>query len=126
MFFLNVAMTRAIHSDLIAQYGGSHGVGDAGLLESALARPQMLLHDRPEVCLGELAAVLGWVLIRSHAFLDGNKRIGFAAVVTFLKLNGYEFRCAEVEETATVLRAAAGEMAEEEWTAWVERSVLAV
>ncbi len=123
MLFLNEAMARAIHSDLIEHYGGSYGLRDAGLLQSALARPHHLLHYRPESSVAELAAVLGWGLIRNHAFLDGNKRIGFAAMVTFLKLNGCSFACLEVEETAMVLRAAAGEMTEQEWIDWVGRSV---
>ena len=116
-------MARAIHTNLILRYGGSHGVRDRGLLESALARPLHLRHYQPETTAAQLAAVLGWGLIKNHAFLDGNKRIGLAAVVTFLRWNGYRLTSSEAEETAMVLRAAAGEINEEEWTAWVERVV---
>ncbi len=123
MRFLNSVMVRAIHHDLIKWYGGSHGLRDLGLLESALARPEQLAHYEPDASVGKLAAVLGWGLLKNHAFLDGNKRIGIAAVITFLKLNGFELTCSEVEETAMVLRAAASEMDEAEWTAWVMRSV---
>lgn len=119
-------MVRAIHSDLIQRYGGSYGLRDAGLLESALARPQQLHHYNPDAEEGRLAAALGWGLVKNHAFVDGNKRIAVAAVITFLKLNGYRLTCSEVEETAMVLRAAASEMSEEEWTAWVVRSVAVV
>ncbi len=123
MRFLNNAMVRAIHSDLIQRYGGSYGVRDNGLMESALARPQQLAHYQPDATLAQLAAVLGWGLLKNHAFIDGNKRIGLAAMVTFLKLNGYRLTCSEAEETAMTLRAAASELSEAEWIAWVERVV---
>ncbi len=123
MRFLNSVMIRAIHSDLIQRYGGSHGLRDAGLLESAIARPQQLANYEAEAGVGRLAAVLGWGLVKNHAFVDGNKRIALAGMVTFLRLNGYRMTCSEVEETAMVLRAAASEMGEEAWTEWVERSV---
>jgi death-on-curing protein len=69
-----------------------------------------------------VGASLVWGLIKNHAFIDGNKRVGFAA---FVELNGYGLICPELEETAMVLRAAASEITEEEWTAWVVRSVAA-
>ena len=124
MLFLNSTMIRAIHSDLIQRYGGSYGVRDGGLLESALARPQHLANYEPDATIAQLAAVLGWGLLKNHAFLDGNKRIGLAGMITFLKLNGHQLTCPEVEETAMVLRAAASELSEAEWTAWVQRVVV--
>ena len=123
MRFLNSAMVRAIHTDLIQRYGGSHGLRDMGLLESALARPQNLAAYSPEAGIGELAGALGWGLVKNHAFMDGNKRVALAAVVTFLKLNGYRVTCTEAEETTMILRAAASEISEGEWMAWVMRSV---
>ncbi len=119
-------MLRAIHSDLIARYGGSHGVRDLGLLESALARPLQLANYEPDATVAHPAAVLGLGLVKNHAFVDGNKRAALAGMVTFLRLNGYRLTCSEVEETAMVLRAAASEISEGEWTAWVVRSVGAV
>ena len=73
----------------------------------------------------ELGAALAWALLRNHPFMDGNKRAAFAALTMFLELNGHQLVCSEVEETAMVLRAAASEISEEEWTAWVMRSVAA-
>ncbi|CAN5572110.1 type II toxin-antitoxin system death-on-curing family toxin [soil metagenome] len=116
-------MVRAIHSDLIERYGGSFGLRDLGLLESALARPLHLESYSPDAGVGELAAVLGWGLVKNHAFIDGNKRVALAGIITFLKLNGYLLTCSEVEETTMVLKAAASEISEAEWTAWVARSV---
>jgi death-on-curing protein len=59
--------------------------------------------------------------LRNHPFVDGNKRTALAAAVVFLELNQWELLCSEVEETAMVLRAAAGEIAESEWTRWMWR-----
>ena len=70
-----------------------------------------------------LEPLLSWGLFKNHAFIDGNKRIGLAALVVFLKLNGYGLVCAVQEEIGMVLRAAASEISEEEWTEWVVRSV---
>ena len=72
-----------------------------------------------------LGAAPAWALLRNHPFADGSKRAAFAALTMFLELNGHRLTCSEVEETAMVLRAAASEIAEEEWTAWVVRSVAA-
>jgi death on curing protein len=117
-------MVKAIHSELIQRYGGSYGLRDAQLLESALARPQQ--HYNGSASVAELAAVLGWGLIKNHAFVDGNKRIGLAAMVTFLTRNGCRLICPEIEETAMVLRVAASEIDEIQWTAWVVQSVAAL
>jgi death on curing protein len=70
-----------------------------------------------------VAASLAWGLIKNHAFIDGNKRVGFVTMVAFLEMNGYRLICSESEETAMVLRVAASEITEDEWTAWVVRSV---
>jgi death-on-curing protein len=123
MQFLNSVMMRAIHGDLIQGYGGRYGLRDLGLLESALARPLQPARDEPEAGVERLAAALGWGLLKNRAFLDGNKRVVLAGVITFLKLNGYKLTCSDAEETAMVLRAAEREIDEAEWTAWVERSV---
>ena len=74
----------AIHEDQIEQYGGSHGVRDHGLLESALYRPQTGYYAD----LIEEAAALWESLAQNHPFIDGNKRTAFAATYTFLAING--------------------------------------
>ncbi len=126
MRFLTVAMVLTMHSDLIKEFGGSYGLRDAGLLSSAVARPQQLEHYVPESGIGQLAAALAWGLIKNHAFIDGNKRIGYGAMVGFLAWNGYDVSCSEVEETAMVLEAAAGEITEEQWTEWVVSVVVPI
>jgi death-on-curing protein len=73
-----------------------------------------------------LAATLAWGLIKNHAFIDGNKRIGLICLVSFLTLNGHRLTCSQPEETDMVLRAAAGEITEEQWTTWVMQVVAPV
>jgi len=96
------------------------GLRDAGLLESAIARPANLHIYEEDASIARLCASLGWGLLKNHAFIDGNKRVALGAMVTFLELNGHELTCSEAEETDMVLRAAASELNELEWNAWVE------
>lgn len=117
--FLTVEAVEALHELTIKRIGGSHGLRDRGLLESAVARAENLEYYRPEASIGELAATLGWGLIKNHAFIDGNKRVGINSLITFLDENGYYLTCSQPEETAMVLKAAAGEINEVEWVSWV-------
>jgi death-on-curing protein len=118
--WLTVDGITAIHAQLITNYGGSHGLRDAGLLESAMSRARNL-YEYEQASVPRMAAAYGWGLVKNHAFIDGNKRIALAAMVTFFRLNGYGMTCTEAEETAMILRAAASEIAEAEFVAWVER-----
>jgi len=82
--YLTLGEVLAMHSDQIERYGGSHGVRDPGLLEGALYRPQNGYYSG----LIEEAAALWESLSQNHAFIDGNKRVAFAATYTFLAING--------------------------------------
>lgn len=109
----------ALHEQLIAQFGGADGVRDTGVLDSASARPENLLASgTPTRC--ALAASYAFGLVKNHPFVDGNKRIGFAASVLFLELNGYRFEAPEAEAVIETLRLAAGESSESEYAAWLE------
>jgi death on curing protein len=120
--WLTAEAVRAIHEELISRYGGVSGVRSVDLLESAVARPQHMSAYQRNVGVPVLAAAYGWGLLRNHPFVDGNKRVALAAMVVFLDRNGWELTCGEAEETATVLRAAAGEIKERAWSDWVRRS----
>ena len=85
--YLTVVEVLAIHADQIERYGGSHGVRDLGLLEAALYRPQTGYYAD----LIEEAAALWESLAQNHAFIDGNKRVAFAGMYTFLAINGARF-----------------------------------
>lgn len=91
---LTVVEVLAIHADQIERYGGTHGVRDHGLLESALYRPQTGYYAGAI----EEAAAMWESLAQNHPFLDGNKRTAFAATYTFLVINGLRLT-ADAEET---------------------------
>ena len=107
--FLSVELVLRIHEDQIARYGGSAGVRDRGLLESAVAAPAMtfggqFLHQG----LFEMAAAYLFGLVMNHAFVDGNKRVGTAAALMFLRLNGIRIREDEPALSELVLAVASG------------------
>ena len=116
---LSLQVTIAIHSDQIREHGGSLGLRDRGLLESALARPQNLLHYQPESDLCALAASYGFGLARNHPFVDGNKRVAFQAMYVFLGLNGLTVESDEPEVVRMVLALASGQLAEDGVAAWL-------
>ncbi len=100
------------------------GLRDRGLLESAVSRAENKAYYEPEATLAAVAASLSLGLIKNHAFVDGNKRVGLAALVAFLLLNGHRLDCSEAEQVEMIQKAAASEITEEQWTAWVERVVV--
>jgi death-on-curing protein len=88
--FLDKKTIRAFHRDLVETYGGSEGVRDEGLLESALAQPKAsfggnYVHDS----IFKMAAAYGFHIAKNHPFFDGNKRTALVAMYTFLYVNGY-------------------------------------
>jgi death-on-curing protein len=108
----------SLHEQLLAAFGGSPGIRDLGLLDSALGRPENLLaYGHPD--LFDLAASYGYGLVKSHPFIDGNKRTGFAVTVLFLELNGRRFQAGEADATVQTLALAAGELAEADFAAWL-------
>lgn len=92
-FYLTVDMVREIHDQAIAGFGGSDGVRDIALLESAVAAPQATFGGRsPFKDMTEVAASYLFYLCRNHPFIDGNKRTALGACIVFLRLNGIEPR----------------------------------
>jgi death on curing protein len=111
----------ALHEQLLALFGGATGIRDAGLFESAMARPQQLAaYGRPSVF--DLAASYAFGLIRNHPFVDGNKRTGFAVAVLFLQINRERLNAAETDAVVQTLALATGEMSEKAYSAWLERN----
>lgn len=112
---LDVAI--AAHAEQIAEHGGGEGIREAGLLDSAMAHPQNLaLYGDPDV--SELAASYAFVIARNHPFVDGNKRTAAVVSETFLVLNGHVLTATDAELVITFVALAAGELSEEELTAW--------
>jgi death-on-curing protein len=91
LFHLTVEVVREIHAEAISAFGGSHGIRDQALLESAVAAPQASFGGRsPYADIIEVAAAYLFYLCRNHPFIDGNKRTALGACLVFLRLNGAE------------------------------------
>ncbi|HYJ58309.1 MAG TPA: type II toxin-antitoxin system death-on-curing family toxin [Methyloceanibacter sp.] len=116
--WLQVDLVLSIHDEQLREFGGPPGLRDRGLLESALARPQNKFGYGSND-LAELAAAYAFGLARNHAFVDGNKRIAFLAMVTFLGLNDIEFVVPEADAVVIMLGVASGEIGEESLTRWI-------
>jgi death on curing protein len=121
--WLQKAVVLAIHEDQLTEHGGGVGVRDAGLLESALARPENLAaYGKPDVA--DLAAAYGYGISRNDAFIDGNKRTGFVAVELFLELNGHELAASDADCVMTMLAVASGDITETKFAAWLREHVV--
>ena len=120
--YLNVEQVLAAHVALIKRYGGSQGIHDQGLLESAVFRPQASAFCQEAYpTLFEKCAVLGYSLIQNHPFLDGNKRTGFAAMHLMLLINGYDLTSTTEKEITMAENIASGKMDEPEIAQWLKQ-----
>jgi death-on-curing protein len=109
----------AIHTDQMREHGGLPGVRDESGLESALARAQHKWHYAGTRDLPSLAAAYAYGLVRNHPYRDGNERIGFLAMVTFLGINGVELRATDGEVVAEIVGLAEGAVTEEALADWI-------
>jgi death on curing protein len=106
------------HSRQLRRFGGAPGLRDEGMLRSALERPINKRHDeRAE--LAELAAAYAFGLAKNHAFVDGNKRVAFLAMMVFLRTNGVRFAPDPAHATKIIMALAAGEVSEASLTRWI-------
>lgn len=97
--YLTLDDVLALHRELINRWGGTHGIRDPGLLEAALYRPQTGYY----ASLIDEAAALWESLSQNHAFIDGNKRVAFAATFTFLRINGLVITAGDADTEAFVV-----------------------
>ena len=112
----------AIHERQLAEHGGSTGVRDDSLLDSALARPQQLhAYGEPPPDLAALAASLAFGLARNHPFVDGNKRTAAVACETFVMLNGAELDADDLTLYPVYLALAEGSLPEAGFADWLRR-----
>ena len=110
-----------MHDRMLAEHGGSAGIRDENLVESALAKPRNLLaHGKPSFF--ALAAAYAYGIIKNHPFVDGNKRTGFLAAFVFLEVNGVVFSAEETDVVVQTLAVAAGELTEEGYAKWLEEN----
>ncbi|MFL5582234.1 MAG: type II toxin-antitoxin system death-on-curing family toxin [Gemmatimonadaceae bacterium] len=120
MRYLTLAEVLELHRRVVELAGGAGGLRDLGALESAVAQPRATFGGRDLYAdVAEKAAALGYSLVLNHPFVDGNKRVGHAALETFLVLNGYELRSGLDEAERVVLDLAAGSLPRERLVAWV-------
>ena len=113
-----------LHKDVISQSGGSPEIRDEGLLEQALNAPfQTFSGMELYPTIVDKAARLGYSLIKNHAFVDGNKRIGAHAMLVFLALNDIEVEYEDAEFIQLVLDVAAGEISAEQLLAWLQAHI---
>lgn len=117
--WLSRPIVETLHADQVREHGGQLGLRDAGLLESALARPRHAWAYEQEADLAVLAAENCFGLARNHAFLDGNKRVAFVATNVFLIINGLEIEAPEPEVVDTMLRVAEGRTDCDALAAWI-------
>jgi len=125
MRYLTLNEVLELYHWVMEQSGGAIGIRDLNALESALAQPRMTFGGQelyPTVV--EKASALGFSLIRNHPFVDGNKRIGHAAMETFLVLNGYEIEASVDEQEQVILQVASGEMGREAFTDWLRAHIV--
>jgi death-on-curing protein len=116
-FHLTVEIVREIHAEAIERFGGSDGVRDSALLESAVAAPQASFGGRsPYRDLTEVAAAYLYYLCRNHPFIDGNKRAALGSCIVFLRLNGVEPKPDGPEWEELVLAIASGNLDREQAT----------
>ncbi len=108
----------AIHSRQLRRFGGAAGLRDDGLLRSAIERPTNKWHYE-QAELPELAAAYAFGLAKNPAFVDGNKRIAFMSMMTFLRKNGVRFAPDQAHATKMIMSLAAGEVSEESLTRWI-------
>lgn len=120
---MEVADAVLVHDAEIAAHGGSEGVRDSGLLESALARPKNIWsysNSRPP--LSRLAAAYAFGISNNHPFVDGNKRTALVVSFAFCEVNGLEMTAAQEDAYLTFMALAAGKISEDRLAEWFARN----
>ena len=121
MNYINLDKILALHNHIIQTSGGSAGIRDHGGLESAIAQPRMTFGGQdlyPTV--EEKASAFCFSLIQNHPFVDGNKRVGHAAMEVFLFFNGYRIDATVDIQEQIILGVASGEVSREQLVKWLK------
>ena len=124
MKYLTIKQALVLYDEIIAQTGGTKGIRDIRLLESAIARPQATFAKKdlyPDIF--SKAAALGHSLVLNHPFIDGNKRVGYMAMRLFLNINGYDINATLEEKYAFVMEIAEKKREEEAIARWLKKKI---
>ncbi len=125
--YLTLGHVLFLHQRLIEQTGGTSGILDQNTLESALAQPRMTFEGKELYpSLAEKAAALCYSLINNHPFVDGNKRIGHAAMEVFLVMNGYEIEAPIDEQEEIMLKLASSKMERSDFLDWLKDKIIEI
>ncbi|MFN8495741.1 MAG: type II toxin-antitoxin system death-on-curing family toxin [Caldilineaceae bacterium] len=127
MRYLTVNEVLELHQQIIQGSGGVYGLHDWGALESAVAQSRMTFDDAelyPSIV--EKASALGFSLIQNHPFVDGNKRVGHAAMEVLLVLNGYQIEATVDEQEEIILQVASGQVRRDAFTDWLRAHIIAL
>ncbi|MGI2903357.1 type II toxin-antitoxin system death-on-curing family toxin [Tolypothrix sp. VBCCA 56010] len=125
MRYLTLQEVLELYHRIVEQSGGSAGISNMGGLESAIAQPQMTFAGEelyPTIV--EKASALGFSLIKNHPFIDGNKRIGHAAMEVFLVLNGFEINAAVDEQEQVILQVGSSKLGRDKFTEWLRSHIV--
>ena len=115
-----------LHDESLAMFGGTSGLRDAGLLESALVRPVNKRLYKPECDIAELAAAYAFGLAKNHPFVDGNKRTAFLALGLFLAVNQWRLETTQIDAIEMMLSLARGTVDESALAAWVRDRIVRI
>ena len=124
MKWLQTRTVLTIHRLQIAEHGGEPGVRDAGLLESALARPVNRFNYDAKADAAALGAAYAFGISSNHPFTDGNKRTALVAMETFLRINGFRLATDQEDKYLTFMRLAEGRLDEDELAEWVRARIV--
>ena len=125
MRYLSLREILELHDRIIEVSGGAKGIRDMQALESAINQPRLTFNQTdlyPDIL--TKAAALCFFLVMNHSFVDGNKRIGHAAMETFLILNGFEIEASIDEQEKIIFDLAAGRLDREEFTTWLNNHII--
>lgn len=114
----------AMHREQLAEHGGSDGIRDETLLDSALAKPLNVFNYAAEPDIFRLAASYAFGIARNHAFIDGNKRMPLVVSITFLDRNGWDTAASKEDTYFTFLHLADGSLSEEDLAAWFTKHAI--
>ena len=124
--FLGIDEVLAFHEQQLELFGGEPGIGDRGLLESAIAQPQTTWFYDPTADLFDLAAAYAFHLAKNHAFNDGNKRTALEAALAFLEVNASGVVTSQEQMFAAMIRLTTSEWSKKEFAAFLRDSRLAL